>query len=85
MPSVPDEAPLCKKALRPLHRERERHEVLQGEASSKGVTEPDVRGHPQSLGTRNQLCRKGEEGRANKHSPGRNKFQLCFKFSVCMN
>lgn len=48
MPSVPDEAPLCKKALRPLHRERERHEVRQGEASSKGVTESDVRGHPQS-------------------------------------
>lgn len=44
MPSVPDEAPLCQKALRTLHRERERHEVLQGEASSRGVTEPDVRG-----------------------------------------
>lgn len=44
MSSVPDEAPLCKKAIRPLHRERERHEVLQGEASSKGMTEPDMRG-----------------------------------------
>lgn len=51
MSSVPDEAPLCKKAIRPLHRERERHEVLQGEASSKGVTEPDVGGRKKQIPT----------------------------------
>ena len=40
---VPAEAPLCQKAIRPLHYQCERHEVLQGEASIKGMTEPDVR------------------------------------------
>lgn len=41
---VPAEAPLCQEAIRSLHYQRERHEVLQGEASIKDVTEPDVRG-----------------------------------------
>lgn len=70
MSCVPAEAPLSQKAIRPLHYQRERHEVLQGEASIKGMTESDVRGSgyfglcmepPQSPGTRNWLSRKREK------------------------